>query len=259
MSSEIRALGEGSVTYSVTGGKPRIDARAVVYDAWSVDLGGFKERIRPGAFTLETDLVALWDHDSSKVLGRVSAGTMDVRSDTTGIDFTAYPPNTTWAQDLRESMSRGDIRGCSFRMYVDEDKWYVQDGQVYRDVLKARVNELTITSMPAYPETTAEARSTAASLQDEKRDTIINISINAAETEQPEGEEPEGEEMGCECEDPCTDPNCTCTDPECSKCNQDSEGMGGAPEASRSSAGAAESKTARTFVPGFGFIHTKGK
>ena len=154
---EIRAVGD--VTFSMDGGKPRIDARAINYDSWSVDLGGFRERIMPDAVTLDPDLVALFDHDSSMVLGRVSAGTMDVRQDASGVSFTAYPPETTWAQDLRVSMMRGDIKGCSFRMIVDEDNWYTQNGMVYRDVKKARVSELTVTSMPAYPSTTAEARS----------------------------------------------------------------------------------------------------
>jgi HK97 family phage prohead protease len=165
---EIRAVGE--LTFSMDGDRPRIEARAIKYDSWSVDLGGFRERILPNAVELDSDLVALFDHATDKVLGRVSAGTMTVRSDSAGIAFTAFPPETTWAKDLQVSMERGDIKGCSFRMFVDEDRWYVENGEVRRDVSKARVSELTVTSMPAYPETSAEARSTAQALAEKSEE-----------------------------------------------------------------------------------------
>lgn len=159
---EIRAVGNVSVT--MDGDRPRIDARAIVFDSWSEDLGGFRERMAQGSVNLSNDMVGLFDHDTSMVVGRVSAGTMEVRSDSNGVSFTAYPPDTTWAKDLLVSMKRGDIRGCSFRMMVNEDAWYVEQGQVCRDVLSAEISELTITSMPAYPATTAEARSHAQEL-----------------------------------------------------------------------------------------------
>lgn len=164
MSSEIRATSAGELRFMTDGGKPRVDGRAILFNSWSVDLGGFRERMLPGSVELDSDLVALFDHNSAMVLGRVSAGTMEARSDSNGIAFTAYPPQTTWANDLRVSMDRGDIKGCSYRMFVDEDRWYVENGEVRRDVLKARVTEVTVTSMPAYPETTAEARSHAQAL-----------------------------------------------------------------------------------------------
>lgn len=164
MAPEVRALNQGELRFIMDGGKPRIDGRAILFNSWSVDLGGFRERMVPGSVQLDGDLVALFDHATDKVLGRLSAGTMEVRPDDRGVAFTAYPPETTWANDLRVSMERGDIRGCSYRMMVDEDRWYVENGQVCRDVLKARISELTVTSMPAYPETTAEARSQAQAL-----------------------------------------------------------------------------------------------
>lgn len=165
MAFETRATTAGELRFITDGGKPRIDGRAILFDSWSVDLGGFKERMVPGSVTLDGDLLALFDHATDKVLGRTSAGTMEVRQDQIGVAFTAYPPETTWAKDLQISMSRGDIKGCSYRMMVEEDKWYLDmEGNVCRDVLKASVSELTVTSMPAYPETTAEARSHAAKL-----------------------------------------------------------------------------------------------
>lgn len=161
MAFEVRTAPNGELRFVGEGEKPRIDARAIVFNSWSVDLGGFRERLLPGSVNPEADMLALFDHNTSMVLGRTSAGTMEVRSDDQGFSFTAYPPNTTWANDLRESMARGDIKGCSFRMMVEEDFWYVQDGVVCRDIIACTVSEFTVTSMPAYPVTTAEARSQA--------------------------------------------------------------------------------------------------
>lgn len=305
MAYEVRAAGSAGLTFTVDpSGKPRIDARAILFDSWSVDLGGFRERMRPNSVTLESDLVALFDHDTSKVLGRTSAGTMEVRTDSAGVAFSAYPPETTWAADLRVSMERGDIKGCSYRMMVDEDVWYVENGMVCRDVLKARVSELTITSMPAYPETTAEARDHAAALAktavpekvEERagrvlsttneylvkaavealdgvndgmdaiesavelvKTTLVNVLQQVDPTYQPEGE---GDMGGCDCEMPCTDPNCTCEDPNCPMCsgNEVSDpSMDGASTQDRGAAGGAPVKKAGTFVSGFGFITTKRK
>ena len=162
---ETRSVPASAVRIAVDEGVPRIEARAIAYGSWSVDLGGFRERMMPGSVELDDDLLALFDHESSMVLGRTSSGTMEVRTSGAGVDFTAYPPDTQWARDLRVSMARGDIKGCSYRMFVEDDRWYVEDGQVCRDVKKAQVSELTVTSMPAYPQTTAVARSRAAALR----------------------------------------------------------------------------------------------
>lgn len=254
---EVRAVGGEAITFSEAGGRARIDARAIKFDSWSVDLGGFRERIMPGSITLDADMVALFDHDTSKVLGRTSAGTMEVRSDSDGFAFTAYPPETTWANDLRVSMTRGDIKGCSFRMMVDKDEWYVRDGQVLRDVLAARVVEFTVTSMPAYPETTAEARDHAAALagkvedragrvlsskNEDALDTALGWIEAATETIKAVVSQVKSDED--------TDPTDDLTD---------SEGPDGASDASREAAGGASATRARTFVPGFGFINLKGK
>ena len=287
---EIRAVGD--LSFTMDGGKPRVDARAIKYDSWSVDLGGFRERVMPDAMTLDPDLVALFDHDSSMVLGRVSAGTLEVRQDAQGIGFTAYLPETTWANDLRVSMMRGDIKGCSFRMMVDEDKWYTTGGEVRRDILKARVSELTITSMPAYPETTAEARSTAKQLAETEaragrvisgateialkaaldaldlaETTLETVLAQIDPTFVPEAEAEDGMDScdcggngcsGCACCADSLDPNCTCPDAECATCNPKvSETMDGASGLSRSSVGATETLKTRAAFTRFGFISTR--
>jgi phage head maturation protease len=65
---------------------------------------------------------------------------------------------------MMTSMERGDITQCSFEMYVGDDKWEKRDGQAVRTVLDADVVALSVVAVPAYPTTSAEARSIAEAL-----------------------------------------------------------------------------------------------
>jgi len=139
-----------------------IEGQAIVYDVWSDDLGGFRERLAVGSAQLDADLLALWDHQTSMVLGRTTAGTLRAHDDGSGVSMRAYPPDTTWARDLLVSMDRGDVRHMSFRFRTIDDTWAIgADGVPERTVLKMSVPEISVVSMPAYPQTSSYARSKA--------------------------------------------------------------------------------------------------
>jgi HK97 family phage prohead protease len=134
---------------------------AVVWDSVSQDLGGFKEVVRKGAFTnsLRTaDVRALWNHDPKYVLGRVSASTLRVKEDEKGLQFTVIPPPTTWAQDLVESIRRGDVREMSFGFTMEKDTWSRVGTMPLRELLHVRLIEISIVSWPAYAATAAFVR-----------------------------------------------------------------------------------------------------
>ena len=92
---------------------------AAVFGVISEDLGGFRERIMPGAFAdvLDDDVRLLVDHEPPP-LARTKAGTLRLREDERGLAFEADLPETTAARDLRESVARGDVDGASFRFVV---------------------------------------------------------------------------------------------------------------------------------------------
>jgi uncharacterized protein len=135
---------------------------AAVYDALSHNLGGFREKINPGFFAgvLERnpDVHALWDHDTRYALGRTTNGTLDLRDEARGLYNWIKVAPTSYAQDLRILMDRGDIDQASFAFTVDEDEFAVdEDDNVTRTLIKARdLYDVTVTAQGAYPQAVSE-------------------------------------------------------------------------------------------------------
>lgn len=143
---------------------------AAKFDSLSEDLGGFRESIAPGAFTrsLESgaDVRCLFEHDTSKVLGRRSAGTLRLVEDTVGLRIECdLPRGVSYAEDLAILLKRGDISQMSFGFTVDEggDEWLPPGkDRLRRRVLRSvKVLETSVVTFPAYTETEAAIRSLA--------------------------------------------------------------------------------------------------
>lgn len=143
--------------------QPVIAGYAAVYNSESDLLYGFfREVIKPGAFdgSLGNDIRCLWNHNAAYVLGRTTAGTLDVRSDAKGLYFEVQPPNATWANDLCESVRRKDINQMSFGFTVNEDNWEsLEDGSEMRELLDVDLFEVSVVTFPAYQATSAGMRS----------------------------------------------------------------------------------------------------
>lgn len=180
---ETRTVPLGELRFA-DGDDPVVEGRAIVFDELSVDFGGWVERFAPGSIELDDDLLILFDHDTSMVLGRTSSGTATAGIDERGVTFRAEPPSTSWWADLQVSMKRGDISQCSFAFMCEDDNLLFDSdlNTVVRTVTKARVSELSIVAMPAYPQTSSVARERVA----EVRSAHLNDTT-------PEGDAPEGD------------------------------------------------------------------
>jgi len=143
---------------------------AAVYGPMSEDLGGFREVIDPSAFMRSlksgADVRALVGHDDSMVIGRLSAGTLRLSSDQRGLMVEINLPNTSYANDLRELLKRGDVSQMSFGFTVagGGDSWGTAEGGGRLRTLKdVDLHEVSIVAMPAYPDTSVALRSLRAS------------------------------------------------------------------------------------------------
>lgn len=135
----------------------------------TVIAGEFRERLAPGAFTRTLksgpDVVMILAHDSGRVLGRVSAGTLSLREDRIGLYFSLnVDPSTPEGQTAIGTVGRQDVKGCSFGFFVRAEEW--EDGGnklPLRTITDVELLELTLTAFPAYPTTSASLRSGNAS------------------------------------------------------------------------------------------------
>lgn len=157
---------------------------AAVFNQASEDLGGFVEIIRPGAFrdVLGNDVRALFNHDANYVLGRNSSGTLRLEEDGRGLASRITPPETQWAKDLVVSMRRGDVDQMSFGFKVGEDEWSKdKSGTVTREIRRVeRLHDVSVVTYPAYPQTTAEARSMA----DQLKQAVEDQAVESAEEQE---------------------------------------------------------------------------
>lgn len=159
---------------------PVIRGYAAVFDQLSDDLGGFREKIRPGAFARsleESDVRALWNHDANYVLGRNRARTLHLDEDAHGLRVTIMPPDAQWARDLIASMERGDVDQMSFGFYTREEAW---PEPRTRELIDVELFDVSIVTYPAYPQTSAAVRMR-----------VEQLTAGAAETEEAEEAQPD--------------------------------------------------------------------
>lgn len=129
----------------------------------STNLGEFAEVIRPGAFTRTLSALsaqnirAIYEHDNKSLLGKVGSKTLRLKQDDVGLAFELDLPDTTLGRDLVELVTRGDISGCSFGFLPVSDSW--KDGDVpLRELRDVDLFEITLTSQPAYADTSVQLR-----------------------------------------------------------------------------------------------------
>lgn len=122
---------------------------------------GENEVIKKGAFTasLKKEVVALWNHDSQKVLGRTSNDTLELSEDDHGLRGTLHIAPTTYGKDVYQLIKRGDLAGCSFGFYVDDYTDVVKDGTVTHEITKAQLLEVSVVTWPQYEQTEIAVRS----------------------------------------------------------------------------------------------------
>ena len=107
-------------------GQTAIVGYAAVYNRLSLDLGGFREMILPGAFDKvlsrqrgKQDVIAVFNHDPNILLGRTSSGTLQLSSDEKGLKYSVTPPAER--AEIISLILRRDVFGSSFAFTVSKD------------------------------------------------------------------------------------------------------------------------------------------
>lgn len=129
-----------------------------VYQIWD----DMSESVAPGAFAdaLGGDVRALIDHETRLVLGRNTAGTLQLREDSHGLwgDILINPDDQD-AMNLYARVQRGDVNQCSFGFDIlEEETDFRDDGSVHWTIKKVKLYEVSVCTFPAYSETSVQAR-----------------------------------------------------------------------------------------------------
>jgi len=136
------------------------------YSHESYGMPGAVERIMPGAFddVLNQDIYAATNHDPSLIFSRVSAGSLKVWADDSGLHYAAQPADTTAGRDALANAKAGNFGGSSFAFTVspDGERWTNDGDKKVREITKldSLVDVSPVTS-PAYKSTTVDARASA--------------------------------------------------------------------------------------------------
>lgn len=175
-----RTAGSGLHVEPVSGtrarGGPVLRGYAVVFNALSYDLGGFRERILCNAFTdslKRRGVLALFSHENSALLGRTSSGSLSLFEDSHGLRFELVLPKTQLGADIAELVARGDVSQMSFGFGVPPggDSWSSERGQTIRTVHQAHLYEISLVAEPAYEQTSVALRA--------KLDTVVMAQLAA--------------------------------------------------------------------------------
>lgn len=148
------------------GERPTIEGYFAVFDSDYEIAPNMSESVRKGAFSrsLSEDIRALTNHDTTLVLGRTKAHTLELREDEHGLwGKITINPNDSDAMNLYERVKRGDVDQCSFGFeIVSEETDFRSDGSVHWTITDVNLFEVSACTFPAYQQTNIAARSAEA-------------------------------------------------------------------------------------------------
>lgn len=144
----------------------RLGGYALKFDRLSQNLGGFVERIAPGALTKTLrdngDVLCRFQHEDNYLLGRTLSGTLRLEVDDTGLLYEVDLPDTSYARDLAALAARGDVQHSSFAFRTISDDWgFTEQGFPLRTLLEMHLVDTAPVVTPAYLDTSSGLRSLA--------------------------------------------------------------------------------------------------
>ena len=159
---QVRSVPSHFETREEEGKNPRIEGYFSVFDSIYEIAPGMTESVAAGAFSnsLSNDVRALVNHDTTLVLGRTKAGTLQLREDSHGLwGSVDINPHDSDAMNLYERVKRGDVDQCSFGFEIrSEDTDIREDGSVHFTLRDVDLFEVSCCTFPAYEATNISAR-----------------------------------------------------------------------------------------------------
>lgn len=178
---------EARVKRAEDGSPQEIVTDVAVFDSLSENLGGFVERVEPGALQPAEDVTSEFNHDPNQIMGRKSAGNLEIEETDESLRFRVNPvPETDDARNLVEKIDMGLVQGGSFTFRVHDETWEEREDEPdVRTIHEATFFEGGPVTHPAYPATATELRDTRVA---ERRHQRFREALEKDESEEQERE-----------------------------------------------------------------------
>lgn len=159
---ETRSIPAELETRSAEDQKLFIEGYFAVYDSVYQMSPDMSESIAQGAFTnsIGGDIRALINHDTTLVMGRTAAHTLELREDAHGVwGRIEVNPKDTDAMNAYARVERGDVSQCSIGFnIISEETDFRDDGSVHWTITEVELFEVSVCTFPAYEQTNVSAR-----------------------------------------------------------------------------------------------------
>lgn len=182
---ELRPFLDGGVEIrSGAEGRLVLSGVAIKYGARSKDLGGFRERVMPGAakeVIQKSDVHAYEEHRSSRYLGRTGNGTLRLIDTKDDLRYEVDLPDTAVGREVAALAERGDYAGSSWGFRSLSDNWTKDDdGFPLRTITAFRsLRDVGPTVAPAYGPSTTEMALRSLAIE---RDMELRSLVSAADS-----------------------------------------------------------------------------
>lgn len=165
----------------------KITGHAAPFNSLSLDLGGFREKIRPGAFSRTIrdghPIFAVHHHHYGNLLGSTQGRTLSLSEDDRGLYFEIELPDTSLGRDVHALVKRGDLASMSFSFLVNGargERWYeTDDDKIERELLDVDLLEISTVALPAYRASKVSARSAVSVDKQGKRNQMLKRQMQA--------------------------------------------------------------------------------
>ena len=146
-------VGYGSVFYSPS------DPAGTRYLLARDEQGDILEQIGRNAFDRalaeRDDAAGLMNHDVSLIVGRVSAGTLRLSVDATGLRYEIDPPDSPLGESVLEAVRSRSLTGSSFAFEAEDATWTREGGAIVRTIDSVRLYDTGPVTYPAYTAVTS--------------------------------------------------------------------------------------------------------
>ncbi len=152
---EIRAADDGKITFR---------GYAAVFNSASVDFGGWREVIEPGAFTATLAagprVLLLHNHDANLVLASTDNGTLKLSQDEKGLLVEATFADVSYSSDVATLYREGYLAHMSFAFWIVSRRWDDRGGEMFRVIEEVDMDggDVSTVAYPAYLGTSGEIR-----------------------------------------------------------------------------------------------------